>query len=138
MDNWNQFSLEGIGEEIKEILYSYVKAESITYSPGEKQAESFFLSYFKNLPYWQEHPECVGTKPVKDDPFGRAAAFAMVRGKGDRTIVFVHHNDVVTVEDYDRLRPLAFSPNELEIVLKKRAASFSEEIRNDLASDAYL
>ena len=138
MDNWNQFSLEGIGEEIKEILYSYVKAESITYSPGEKQAESFFLSYFKNLPYWQEHPECVGTKPVKDDPFGRAAAFAMVRGKGDRTIVFVHHNDVVTVEDYDRLRPLAFSPNELEIELKKRAASFSEEIRNDLASDAYL
>ena len=129
MDNWNQFSLEGIGEEIKEILYSYVKAESITYSPGEKQAESFILSYIKNLPYSQEHPESDGTKPVKDDPFGRAAAFAMVRGKGDRTIVFVHHNDVVTVEDYDRLRPLAFSPNELEIELKKRAASFSEEIR---------
>ena len=36
MDNWNQFSLGGIGEEIKEILYSYVKAESITYSSGEK------------------------------------------------------------------------------------------------------
>lgn len=138
MDNWNQFSLGGIGEEIKEILYSYVKAESITYSSGEKQAESFFLSYFKNQPYWQEHPECVGTKPVKDDPFGRAASFAMVRGKGDRTIVFVHHNDVVTVEDYDRLRPLAFSPDELEVELKKRAASFSEEIRNDLESDAYL
>ncbi|MFQ6976668.1 MAG: M20/M25/M40 family metallo-hydrolase [Oscillibacter sp.] len=130
--------LGGIGEEIKEILYSYVKAESITYSSGEKQAESFFLSYFKNQPYWQEHPECVGTKPVKDDPFGRAASFAMVRGKGDRTIVFVHHNDVVTVEDYDRLRPLAFSPDELEVELKKRAASFSEEIRNDLESDAYL
>ena len=138
MDNWNQFSLGGIGEEIKEILYSYVKAESITYSSGEKQAESFFLSYFKNQPYWQEHPECVGTKPIKDDPFDRAAAFAMVRGKGDRTIVFVHHNDVVTVEDYDRLRPLAFSPDELEVELKKRAASFSEEIRNDLESDAYL
>lgn len=138
MDNWNQFSLGGIGEEIKEILYSYVKAESITYSSGEKQAESFFLSYFKNQPYWQEHPECVGTKPIKDDPFGRAASFAMVRGKGDRTIVFVHHNDVVTVEDYDRLRPLAFSPDELEVELKKRAASFSEEIRNDLESDAYL
>ena len=38
MDNWNQFSLEGIGEEIKEILYSYVKVESITYFSGEKQA----------------------------------------------------------------------------------------------------
>lgn len=43
----------------------------------------------------------------------------MVRGKGDRTIVFVHHNDVVTVEDYDRLRPLAFSPDELEVELKR-------------------
>ena len=39
MDHWNKISLEGIGEEIKDILYPYVKAESITYSPGEKQAE---------------------------------------------------------------------------------------------------
>ena len=138
MSNWNQISLDKIGEEIKEILYSYVKAESITYSAGEKQAERFFLSYFEKQPYWQEHPECVGTKPIEEDPFGRAAAFAMVRGRGEKTIVFVHHNDVVTVEDYDRLRPLAFRPDELEAELKKRASGFSEEIRHDLESDAYL
>ena len=138
MDHWNQFSLDGIGGEIKDILYAYLKAESITYSSGEREAEQFFLSYFQQQPYWQEHPAYVGTKPIPDDPFQRAASFALVRGTGPKTIVLLHHNDVVTVEDYDRLRPLAFSPDELEAELKKRISSFSPEIQQDLSSDAYL
>lgn len=137
MDNKQQL-LAGIGQEIKDILYGYVKAESITYSPAEKDAEQYFLNYFRALPYWQEHPEYAGAYPIPGDPFGRAAAFAMVRGSGEDTIVFVHHNDVVTVEDFKLLKPLAFSPDELERELLGLRDSLPPEVQADLDSGAYL
>ena len=34
-----KLSLSGIGAEIQRILYDYVQAESITNSPGEREAE---------------------------------------------------------------------------------------------------
>lgn len=134
----SEFILENIQEEIKKILYGYIKAESFTYSKKEKDAEAFFLNYFAKQPYWKEHPEYFGAYPILDDPFQRAASFAMVKGTGSDTMVFVHHNDVVTVEDFKLLRPLAFSPEELEWELKKLRSSFSQETRQDLDSKNYL
>lgn len=130
--------LEGIGQEILDILYGYVKAESITYSPAEKRAEEYFLNYFRNLPYWQEHPDCVGAYPIPNDPFGRAAAFAMVRGGGENTVVFVHHNDVVTVEDFKLLKPLAFSPDELERELLRLRDTLPPAVQADLDQGSCL
>lgn len=137
-ENIKDFILKDIGKEIKEILYGYLKAESFTYSEGEKDAEAFFLEHFSRLPYFQEHPEYMGTGPIPGDPFGRAAAWAMVRGGGPDTLVFIHHNDVVTVEDFKLLKPLAFSPDRLEEALFRLRSTFSEEARADLDSGAYL
>lgn len=130
--------LDGIDREILDILLGYVKAESITCSGGEKAAEDYFLSYFRALPYWKEHPELCGSFAAAQDPYDRAAAYAMVRGCGPDTVVMIHHNDVVTTEDYGRLAPLAFSPAELERELKKIAESFSEEEQADLRSGNWL
>ena len=130
--------LDGIAQEIQDILYGYVKAESITYSPAEKAAEQYFLRYFRDQPYWQANPDYVGAYPIPDDPFGRAAAFAMVRGTGEDTIVFVHHNDVVTVEDFKLLKPLAFSPDELKQELLRLRDTFPPAVQADLDDDTYL
>lgn len=130
--------LNGIGEEIKEILYGYMAVESTSSSPGEKEAEAYFLNFFRALPYWQEHPELAGTYPVDNDPFGRAAAFAMVRGSGTDTIVLIHHNDVVTADDFKLLKPLAYSPDELERELQRIQDTLPQEVRQDLDSGAYL
>ncbi len=138
MESRREFILNQIGEEIKEILYGYIKAESFTHSEKEKEAEAFFLNYFAEKTYWKEHPEYFGTCPIRDDPFGRAAAFAMVKGEGPETMVFVHHNDVVTVEDFKLLKPLAFSPDDLERELHKLRDSFSEEAAEDLDAGTYL
>ena len=46
-----KLSLSGIGAEIQRILYDYVQAESITNSPGEREAEEFFLRFFRGQPY---------------------------------------------------------------------------------------
>ena len=130
--------LDGIGREIQEILYGYIKAESITYSPAEKCAEEYFLQYFRQQPYWQAHPDYAGRYPIPDDPFGRAAAFAMVRGEGPDTVVFVHHCDVVTVEDFKLLKPLAFSPDELEQELLRLRDSLPPPVQSDLDGGGYL
>jgi len=138
MRSWEQFPTQGLEEEIRDILLGYVKAESITGSAAEKDAEAYFLSFFRAQPYWREHPELTGEREAADDPLRRAAAFAMVRGKGPDTIVLIHHYDVVTVEDYKRLKPLAFSPEALERELLKMKDSFPDEICEDLESGAYL
>ena len=133
-----KLSLSGIGAEIQRILYDYVQAESITNSPGEREAEEFFLRFFRGQPYWQAHPEDVGKRPIPGDPHGRSAVFAMVRGGGPDTVAFVHHSDVVTVEDFKLLKPLAFSPEALEKKLKKLRHTLSPEARKDIDSGAWL
>lgn len=133
-----KLSLSGIGAEIQRILYDYVQAESITNSPGEREAEEFFLRFFHGQPYWQAHPEDVGKRPIPGDPHGRSAVFAMVRGGGPDTVAFVHHSDVVTVEDFKLLKPLAFFPEALEKELKKLRHTLSPEARQDIDSGAWL
>ena len=43
--------LDEIGPEIRELVSGYIRAESFTHSPGEKDAERFFLDYFRGQPY---------------------------------------------------------------------------------------
>lgn len=130
--------LNGISEEIKEILYGYIKAESFTHSEKEKDAEKFFLNYFSGQEYFQKHPELFGRKAIQNDPLGRAAVFAMVKGEGPETVVFVHHNDVVTIEDFKLLAPFAFSPEKLEEGLLEMSDTLAEEAAEDLLSKEWL
>lgn len=134
----NQVNLDGIGEEIDSILRGYVKAESVTESKEEKKAEQYFVSCLSKLPYFMEHPDHMGSWPIPDDPFERAVAYGMVKGKGADTIVLLHHNDVVGVEDFKQLAPYAFSPDELAEKLMEIQESFGSEAREDLLSGEYL
>ena len=127
-----------IAQEIKEILYGYVKAESISSSAKEKEAERFFLNYFEKQEYYQQNPNLYGAYPIEGDPYGRAAVWAMVKGQGDETVVLIHHNDVVTVEDFKLLKEYAFSPDELEEQLFAIKDTLAPEAREDLESRAYL
>ena len=57
--------------------------------------------------------EKVWIKAVPGDPAGRSNLFALKRGRSNRTIVLTGHFDVVSVEDYGALQPLAFDPERL-------------------------
>ncbi len=48
-----------------------------------------------------------------DAPHHRANAYALLRGRSAKTIVLLGHIDVVGVDDYQQLAPLAFDPDEL-------------------------
>ena len=130
--------LEGIDKEIQKILYSYVGIASVSGSQEEREAQDFFLNFFRSLPYWEKHPEYLGSIPILDDPRECGPAFAMVRGAGDDTVVLLHHTDVVTASNFKLLKPLAFSPEKLEKELFRLRACFSDEVRADLESGEYL
>lgn len=129
---------QDIGQEIKEILYGYVKAESISNTQAEKEAENYFLAYFERQAYFRKNKDFYGAWPIEGDPYGRAAVWAMVKGEGADTVVLIHHNDVVTVEDFKLLKDYAFSPDELAEKLLEIKDSLAEEARNDLESGDFL
>lgn len=125
-------------DRIKKILYDYVKIKSFTHTAGERDVESFFTGLMQQTPYFCENPQYWGLYPLPNDPLGRHVCWAMVKGSGDRTVVLLHHYDIVDVEDYKTLAPLAFSPDALQEALKKHLDLLPEEARRDLLSDTYL
>ncbi|WP_251614002.1 M20/M25/M40 family metallo-hydrolase [Senimuribacter intestinalis] len=127
-----------LGEKIKEILYEYVKIESFTNTSGERLVEEFFTAHFGEIPYFKEHPDNWGLYPVENDPLGRHVCWAMVRGKGNKTVAMVHHYDIVDIEDYKLLKPLAFSPDELAAALADHKDMLPEDALVDLEAGSFV
>lgn len=127
-----------IEDRIRTILPAYVAVPSYTSSVHEKEAERFLLEHLGSIPYFREHPEYFGAYALPNDPFDRAAVWALLKGSGDDTVVLMHHYDVVGIEDYKNLGDLAFSAEELTEALKQRIHSLPEEVQQDLTSDEYL
>lgn len=128
----------GIENDIKDILYSYIKAESFTNSIYEKEAEIFFQDYFSKIKYFKDTPYSYGIYEIEDDFLNRNVSYAFLKGEGSDTVVFVHHNDIVSVEDFKLLKKYAFSPDELKENLLKIKDSLSEEAKKDIEEDKYL
>ena len=134
----NDKVLNGIEKDIKELVYGYVAQKSFTYSEDENQARDFIINYLSEIPYFKEHPQYYGAYDIEGDPFGRSVCYAMVKGEGSKTVVLVHHNDIVTVEDFKLLKDYAFSPDELEEKLMHVKDSLPKEAKEDLESGGYL
>lgn len=130
--------LNGIEKDIEEILFSYVKAESYTSTYKEKEAEKFFLNYFSNIQYFKNTPNSYGAYPIEDDAFNRSVCYAMLKGNGEDTIVFLHHNDIVSIEDFKLLKDYAFSPYELKKELMKIKDTLNEDVQKDLNEGTFL
>ncbi len=130
--------LTGIDKEIKEMLYGYIETRSYTYTAGEKEAERFLTDWFSTVPYFRKHPEFCGTYDIEGDLFQRKVCFGMVRGKGNKTVVLIHHSDVVGIEDFKLLKDYAHSPDELEKKLMEVKDSLPQEAGEDLESGEWL
>jgi len=130
--------LDGIEKDIKELLYGYIGVESFTFSKNERLVEPFLKEYFDSIPYFKDHPELCGTYEIKDDPLDRNVCFGMVRGRGKKTVVLIHHCDVVGIEDFKLLKGCAFSPDELGEKLMEVKDSLPEDAAKDLTSGDWL
>lgn len=130
--------LHKIDTDIENILYPYVKIESTTGTTLEREAETFLLNYFENINYFKKNPQYFGAYKISNDPLERAVCYAMVKGEGDDTVVFIHHYDVVDTEDFKILKPFAYCPEALALELLKIKNTLNEESKIDLESGQFL
>ena len=130
--------LQGIEKDIKGLLYGYIGVESFTFSKNERLVEPFLKEFFESVPYFREHPELCRTYEIKNDPLGRNVCFGMVKGRGNKAVVLIHHCDVVGIEDFKLLKDYAFSPDELGEKLMDVKDSLPEDASEDLTSGDWL
>lgn len=129
---------EGIAPDIKQTMYDYVAIGSFTDTVHEREVEPFLEQLLASFPYFQKHPDHCGVYRIPDDHLGRGVVYAMVRGSGADTVCFVHHYDVVGVEDFKTLKDVALLPDELHAALEQNPEMLSEEARSDLESGEFL
>jgi arginine utilization protein RocB len=122
-----------LSSRTREIALTLTSWPSVTGSAGEaavagRLADS--LSHFDHV--W--------TADIPGDPAGRSNVFALKRGRSRRTIVLTGHFDVVPVEDYGALKPLAFEAEKLlpEIVSRLRATGENPLALTDFESGEFL
>lgn len=129
---------DGLDREINKLAFDYVSIASITETDSEVKSAEFMHDYLAKLDYFKENPNLFGLYDIKDDYYKRKVAWGLLKGDGDKTIVFIHHNDVVGTEDFGKFEDYAFNPEELGRIIKENKDLFNEEIREDIESDAYF
>jgi len=98
-----------VGEGAWQLLMELTKFGSISESRGEGEIARFVHAILAAHHYFQEHPQQLSMVDI-DAPNSPAVVTALVRGQGNKTVLLVNHHDVVDVEDYGTLKPLAFDP----------------------------
>lgn len=100
-------------------------------------AEAYFAERLVNE---LEGFDRVWREPIPDDPSGRSNVFALRRGSSRMTVVITGHFDVVSVDDYGPLKPLAFSPEALlpEVISRLKQTGENPLALADLESGEFL
>ena len=108
-------------EKVYEYLKRLVSVPGISDTDEERKTAEAIREILAEQPYFKACPENFGTVELPGDARKRPLVYGLVRGnkKSGRTIILTGHYDVVSVEDYGRLKSLAFSMDELKAELEK-------------------
>ncbi len=117
----------------REIALALTSWPSVTGTADEAALAAWLAGYLTGF-------QDVWMEPIRDDPAQRSNVFALKRGAGRRTVVLTGHFDVVPVEDYGDLKPLAFDPQRLlpEIISKLEATGENPLALADFLSGDFL
>ncbi|KUO49083.1 MAG: hypothetical protein APF76_10690 [Desulfitibacter sp. BRH_c19] len=119
-------------EKIRPLFLRLLATQSDTNTLRETYIEEQILHWIKEQPYFYENSDLCGTYPIDNDPHQRSVVWSLVNGKGNKTIVMIHHHDAIDIEEYGTLKSIALRPDELEVAFKKRHLPL--QARKDLDS----
>ncbi|MGL4609878.1 MAG: M20/M25/M40 family metallo-hydrolase [Trueperaceae bacterium] len=124
----------------KELAIQLTEFGSITNSQGEKNFATHFKNVLSSWDYFQKNPQHVWTEKTLDDTFERSSLFALVKGKGEKTIILTGHFDTVSTENYGMLQPFACKPTELlaELVTDLRKSGTNPQALQEFESGDFL
>lgn len=129
-------------EELKKIietnLLELVGTRSDTNSKQERNIEGFFEDWFSRVDYFKKNPNNCGLYKIPDDYLNRSVPWCLLKGAGNDTVVFIHHNDCVETKDYGPFESLSLKPYELEEAFKNSTIELPAKMKEDLLSDKWL
>jgi arginine utilization protein RocB len=131
---------DALARRAREIAIRLTEWPSVTGTRDEAAFALRLAGFLRSLPCFDGRPDDVVLAPIPGDPLGRANVIAVVPGAGDRACVLAGHFDVVPVDDYGDLKPLAFSPEPLReaIIARLEATGEHKGALEDLRSGAFL
>jgi arginine utilization protein RocB len=103
---------------------------------GTADEAAFAAKLAESLGYF----DVVRTAPVSGNDHPRANVFALKRGKGRQAVVLTGHFDVVPIEGYGALKPLAYDAEALlpEIIARLRLSGENAAALADFESGEFL
>ncbi|RQD68853.1 MAG: M20/M25/M40 family metallo-hydrolase [Tindallia sp. MSAO_Bac2] len=125
-------------ERIMQLMKLYMKEKTHTGTSMEKGNETFFANWFQDVPYFVKHPDYCGLYPIAGDHLNRRVPWALLKGKGKKTIVLVHHSDVVDADDYGKYSETAYDPEKITSVFKDGSIQMNDTVREDLESGKWI
>lgn len=132
------YEYEKMANSIKYNLLDYIKVKTHTNTKKENNNVDFFERWFKSKDYFKQNPHLWGLYPIEKDHLKRKVPWGLVKGNGDKTIVFIHHSDTVDVLDYGAIKDLAYDPIKLEKALSMGKLDINQEVKKDLESGEWL
>lgn len=121
---------------ILDLLKQLVAIDSITGTAKETKIESFLREYLSAMPYFYEHPDYTGLSLVPGDCHGRAVVYALVKGKSNKTVIFINHHDVVDISCYGKYTQSACNIDEITEILK--SLPLDQEAVADFSSGQWI
>lgn len=123
---------------IEKNLLDYVGTKTHTSTTLENNNIEFFTNWFNSVDYFKNKPENHGFHEIKGDHLARKVPWGLLKGKGDDTIILIHHTDTVDTEDYGSNQELAYKPYQITEKYKAGTIDLDELVKKDLDSGDWL
>ena len=127
---------QGMKEQIDKLLLDLIGIKSDTGTVFEQSIESYIYEWLSRLEYFRHHSEHFGLYQLENDPLERSIVWALAKGNGKKTVILLHHHDVVDALDYGRLIPWAYDPVQLSIKLSQ--TEVGKEVKDDIESGEWI
>lgn len=112
---YQQISQLSMPQQIEKVAQELVKIPSINNSlHGEADASEKIKEILLSFPYFEQNSDLVWTTDLPADPYQRKNVFAFLPKQGIKQTVLLHaHMDTVGVEDFGKIKSMAFDPDKL-------------------------
>ena len=131
--------MDELAKKMEKIAVELTSVQSVVGTKGEIAIAEKIYEYFRQLEYFQGHPEQLQLLPINGDQLGRKNVVAIVRGENGEakeSLVCIGHIDTVGIDDYAELRDYATDPHSLKEKLP--GIKFGEETLSEITSDEWL
>ncbi len=126
---------DNLGNRIEELAIEYGKVVTHTGTELEQNSVNFFQKWFKHLEKIAKLPIETKISPVKNDHLNRSVCYALLQGKSKDTVVLIGHSDTVDVEDFGKIKDIAYEPEKIKEAFKNGQVDVLDKVKKDLTDE---